>query len=412
MSEEPWSILSRAMLTPEGIQNPYPLLERLHDHGSHLTAPDGTIAVYGYRAVAELVRSRAFLKRTETIPQPLFASETPEQLEELRRVAGLEADLLVFLNPPDHGRIRNIVNKGFRPSHLAALRPFIARLIDRLLGAIDPSHPCDLVGDFSALFAPEVVGELIGLPSEQRLLIASQTARQLRGIDPGASFAVRLDAAHARHEQCDYVREVIADRRRAPKEDFITDLIRVSDDDGTIGDAELTSLIQILYTGGYETTSHMIGNGMVALLSHPDQYDRLIREPERVRDAVDEMLRFDGAISLSIVVAGEGAEIEGRPIGEGTLCFALLAAANHDPAVFPEPGRFDITRPRSGHVAFGGGAHFCLGAAIARLELEMVFTELARRFPDMRLLEPHDALRRLPSFHQRAFEKVPVLLRP
>lgn len=412
MSADPWSILSKAMLTPEGIQNPYPLLEQLHDHGTHLTAPDGTIAVYGYRAVADLVRSRAFLKQTGGIPQPLFATETPEQLAELQRLGALEANLLVFLNPPDHGRIRNIVNKGFKPSHLAALRPFIAGLIDRLLGDIDPGQPCDLIGDFSALFAPEVVGELIGLPSDQRALIASQTARQLRGVDPGASYEIRLDSAHARHEQCDYVREIIADRRRTPRGDFITDLVRVSDDDGMISDLELTSLIQILYTGGYETTSHMIGNGMVALLSHPDQYDLLIREPERMRDAVDEMLRFDGAISLTIVVAGEGAEIEGRSIARDTLCFGLLTAANHDPTIYPDPGRFDITRPRNGHVAFGGGPHFCLGAAIARLELEMVFTELSRRFPNMRLLEAPETLRRVPSFHQRAFEKVPVLLQP
>jgi cytochrome P450 len=411
-ADTPWALLSQAMLTKEGIQDPYPLLERLHDFGTHFRAPDGSIAVYGYKAVGQLTRSANFLKRTDVVPQPLFSKETPEQLSELRRVAELEADFLVFLNPPDHGRIRNIVNKGFRPSHLAALRPFIAGLIDRLLAAIDLKKPCDIMADFASLFAPEVVSELIGLPADERPLIAAQTARQLRGVDPGASYEVRLDSARARHEQCDYVRKVIADRRHSPRSDFITDLIGISDEDGRISDAELTSLIQILYTGGYETTSHMIGNGVVAFLTHPDQWQLFRAEPERARDAVEEMLRFDGAISLTIFAAGKDAELDETPIEEGTVCFGILAAANHDPKIFPDPSRFDITRPRQGHLAFSSGAHFCLGAALARMELELVFTEFARRFPNMRLEQAPGSLRRVDAFHQRAYEALLVTLNP
>jgi cytochrome P450 len=409
---EPWALLSQAMLTPEGIQNPYPLLERLHEFGTHFRAPDGSIAVYGYKAAAHLTRSPNFLKRTDVVPQPLFSRETPEQLAELRRVAELEADFIVFLNPPDHGRIRNIVNKGFRPSHLAALRPFITALIDRLLDNIDPTQPCDLMASFASIFAPEVVSELIGLPADERPLIASQTARQLRGVDPGASYEIRLDSARARHEQCNYVRQVIADRRATPRGDFISDLIGVSDADGTITDAELTSLVQILYTGGYETTSHMIGNGVVAFLAHPDQWRLFCAEPERARDAVEEILRFDGAISLTIFAAGKGAEIDETPIEEGTVCFGILAAANHDPAVFPDPSRFDITRPRQGHLAFSSGTHFCLGAALARMELELVFMELASRFPNMQLASETGSLRRIDAFHQRAYQTLMVTLTP
>lgn len=411
-AQEPWALLRKAMLTPEGVQDPYPLLERLHDYGTHFRAPDGSIAVYGYKAVGQMTRSRSFLKRTDVVPQPLFSTEAPEQLAELRRVAELEADFLVFLNPPDHGRIRNIVNKGFRPSHLSALRPFIANLIDRLLANIDPKRPCDLMGQFSSLFAPEVVGELIGLPADERPVIAAQTTRQLRGVDPGASYEVRLDSAWARHEQCEYVRKVIQDRRQNPREDFIADLIRISDEEGTIGDAELTSLIQILYTGGYETTSHMIGNGVVAFLTNPDQWKLFCEQPERALDAVDEMLRFDGAISLTIFVAGEGASIDDTLVDEGTICFGILAAANHDPAIFAEPSRFDITRPRGGHLAFSGGAHFCLGSALARTELELVFTEFARRFPNMQLAQEPGSLRRIDAFHQRAYESLLVTLDP
>ena len=409
---EAWELLRRAMLTPEGIQDPYPLLERLHDFGTHFETPDGSIAVLGYKAIGHLTRSSAFLKRTDSVPTPLFAQQTAEELAELRRVAELEKEFLVFLNPPDHGRIRRIVNKGFRQSHLAALRPFILSLIDRLLADIDPKQPCDIMGQFASLFAPEVVGELIGLPADERPLIASQTARLLRGVDPGASYATRLDSAWARHEQADYVRKVIADRRHSPRDDFITDLVRVSDEDQTISDAELTALVQILYVGGYETTSHMIGNGVAAFMLHPEQWQLLCAEPDRIRDTVEELLRYDGAISLTIVVAGENADIEGDPVKPGTICFGLLTAANRDPSIFSDPGRFDIARPRTGHLAFSGGAHFCLGAALARMELELVFNELARRFPAMRLAQEPTTLLRVSSFHQRAYEQVMVLLDP
>ncbi len=412
INAEPWALLSKAMLTPEGIQDPYPLLERLHEYGTHFTAPDGSVAVFGYKALGQMTRARNFLKRNDSVPRPLFATETPEQAAELRRVADLETEHLVFLNQPDHGRIRGIVNKGFKPSHIAALRPFILELIDRLLADIDPKQPCDLMASFSSLFAPEVVGELIGLPANQRPLIVEQTERQLRGFDPGASYEKRLDSAWARHEQCNYVREVIADRRKCPRGDFISDLVRLSDEEGSITDAELTSLVQILYIGGYGTTSHMIGNGVVAFATHPEQWALLCAEPERVSDAVDEMLRYDGPISLTIVVAGEDAEIDGSPIAEGTVCFGLLGAANHDPKVFPAPSRFDITRPRTGHLAFSGGAHFCLGSALARMELELVFTEFARRFPNMRLEQEAVSLRRINAFHQRAYERLIVTLDP
>ena len=156
---EAWELLRRAMLTPEGIQDPYPLLEKLHDFGTHFETPDGSIAVLGYKAIGHLTRSSAFLNRTDSVPTPLFAQQTAEELAELRRVAELEKEFLVFLNPPDHGRIRRIVNKGFRQSHLAALRPFILDLINRLLADIDPKQPCDIMGQFASLFAPEVVAE-------------------------------------------------------------------------------------------------------------------------------------------------------------------------------------------------------------------------------------------------------------
>ena len=408
--EAVWSRLHKAMTDPAGLQNPYPLLREMHRYGDQVKTPTGVHAVFGYDRVNELTRAPLFKKDTAVVFSSAFASATDQQKAQLREVAEREAPFLVLLNQPDHSRIRGIVSRGFLQSHLVALRPTIQFHIDRLLAAIDPARPVDIIGSFSSLFAPEIVGHLIGLPADQRHIVSQQTMRQMRGFDPSASFDQQIDGAHARVEQADYIRGVVADRRRQPREDFITGLISQSDAQGLISDRELVALIQILYIGGYETTSHMIGNGLVALLTHPAQLAALLAAPDRIRNAVDEMLRFDGPISLTQVVAAEGAQLGGRPAEVGATYIGLLGAANHDPAAFEHPELFDIDHPRKPSASFGGGAHFCLGAGLAKLELEMVFAELIRRFPSMILADPSPV--RIPAFHQRAYQAVSLLLQP
>jgi cytochrome P450 len=405
-----WSRLQKAMTDPDGLQNPYPLLREMHRFGDHLRTPSGVHAVFGYNRVNELTRSPLFKKDTAVIFNSAFAGATDQQKQQLRDIAEKEVPFLVLLNPPDHSRIRGIVNRGFLQSHLAALRPVIQAHIERLLADIDARQPVDMIGAFSSLFAPEIVGHLIGLPADQRDIVSQQTMRQMRGFDPSASFEQQIDGAHARVEQADYIRRVVADRRRRPREDFITTLIAQSDAEALISDPELIALIQILYIGGYETTSHMIGNGLVALLTHPAQYAALLAAPDLMRPAIDEMLRFDGPIALTQVVATEGAQLGGQPAEVGAPYIGLLGAANHDPSIFEHPEEFDIGRARKPNASFSGGPHFCLGAGLAKLELEMVFTELLRRFPTMRLADPAPV--RISAFHQRAYQAVSILLAP
>jgi cytochrome P450 len=408
--EAVWSRLHKAMTDPEGLQNPYPLLREMHQYGDRLRTPSGVHAVFGYNRVNELTRSPLFKKDTAVIFNSAFAGATDEQKRQLLAIAEKEVPFLVLLNPPDHSRIRGIVNRGFLQTHLAALRPFIQLQIERLLGDIDPTRPVDMIGAFSSLFAPEVVGHLIGLPADQRHLVSQQTMRQMRGFDPSASFEQQIDGAHARVEQADYIRCVVADRRRQPREDFITTLIAQSDAEGLISDQELIALIQILYLGGYETTSHMIGNGLVALLTHPAQMAALLAAPALMRQAVEEILRFDCPIFLTQVVAAEGAQLGGEPAEVGAAYIGLLGAANHDPTVFDQPQQFDIGRARKPSASFSGGPHFCLGAGLAKLELELVFAELIRRFPKMSLADPSPV--RIRAFHQRAYQAVSILLQP
>jgi cytochrome P450 len=293
------------------------------------------------------------------------------------------------------------------PRYVRALEAVIPREIDRLLAAIDSRRPVDIVAEFSSKFAPEIMAHLIGLPTDRRETVSALSATFMRGIDPGVDFETRKASVLAGRAKRDIVRQLIADRRISPRDDLVTALVGAVP--GELTEAELVALLQILYLGGYETTSHMVGNGLVQLLRHPDQFEALAADPTLARGAVEEILRLDSAISLTKMVAAEGASILGVPAEPGSIYLGLFGAANRDPKAYPDPDRFDISRKGRPHLAFGGGIHYCLGVNLARFELEKSFEAFARRFPRMRLVgEPP----RLSSFMQRAYRQVMVVLEP
>jgi cytochrome P450 len=239
--------------------------------------------------------------------------------------------------------------------------------------------------------------------------VSQLTGVFMQGIDPASPFELRLASAKAAHEQRKYVRRVIEARRAEPRDDLVSALVQNSN--GVLSEPELVQLLTILYLGGYETTAHMIGNGLVALLTNPDQFALLQSDLDGLlRPAVEEMLRFDGPISLTQVFPVEGAALMGRPADVNMPYVGLLTAANHDPEAFAEPNRFLIKREGKPIQTFGGGPHFCLGMNLARLELQMVFHALLSRFPHMQLLEAPPP--RVKTFQQQSYSRVPVLLSP
>ena len=252
------------------------------------------------------------------------------------------------------------------------------------------------------------MAHLIGLPSDCREQVSAFTSTLLRSIDPGASFELRREGALAAREHREYIREVIANRRANPRDDLVSTLVEQGRED--LGEPELVMLLQTLYQGGYETTAHMIGNGLVALLQNPEQFRALRDDRSLLKPAIEEMLRYDGPITLSVFIAKEGAKIAGRVIECGKSVTVLLAAANRDPAVYSYPELFDLRRNGRPHLSFAGGLHHCLGVVLARFELEMAFDTLLTRYPNMRLTD--QKLHRHPTFHQRAYQAVPVLLQP
>src|SRR3984957_14658818 len=407
-----WELISSLLFDTEGRVDRYDVYGQLHAIGDDFLTPNGTHIVIGYTALTNMMRDPKFLKNNahgaSQKTQP-FSLLTPEQAAELDRWDADSAPLLGSLDPPDHMRIRSLVQRNFLPHIVAKIRDKITAEIETLLIRIDPTQPVDITSQFGEIFAPDIMAELIGLPAEDRAYVSELTGVFMQGIDPASSFDLRLASAKAAHEQRKYVRKVIDSRRVQPRDDLVTALVQNSG--GVISERELVQLLTILYLGGYETTAHMIGNGLVALLSNTDQMRLLLSDLEGLlRPAVEEMLRFDGPISLTQVYPVEGATLLGRPADINMPYMGLLTAANRDPEAFDEPDRFLITRQSKPIQTFGGGPHFCLGINLARLELQMVFHALLSHFPNMQLLEMPPP--RVKTFQQQSHRRVPVLLSP
>jgi cytochrome P450 len=401
-------LLLAQMTTEQGKQNPYQYFPELHELGETVKTPDGAHFAISYAAASELLRSRQFIKGNQQLYLPPESPTTPEQLRELMEISNDATPMLSQLDPPDHTRIRSLVQRSFTPRHIGAFEKIIPAEVDRLLDQLNPKKPLDIIASFSAILAPNIMASLIGLPVEHRAAVSVLTSIFMQGTDPGSNFEVLKASAVAGRKQREFVRAVIADRRATPQDDLVSALAAI--DTSELSDEELVTLLQILYIGGYETTAHMIGNGLVALLTNPAQFALLREDPGLVESAVEEILRYDGAIAMVKTQATDGASYRGAPAEPGAAYIAFLAAANRDPEAFPNPEVFDITRKGRQHLTFSAGAHFCLGANLAKSELEKAFLALVQRYPNMQLAE--GVPRRTNNYHLRSYQKVTLLLEP
>lgn len=407
---EAWSLLQDAMTSKDPNRSPAQHFAELHKMGDYFKTPDGPYVVIGYDGVRHLFRSELFTRQLpngESPRNPPLMRLTAAESAELERIDEGITPFIVKLDGAAHTRLRGLVQASFMPRHLAAIRDLTKETVNRLLAEIDTRQPIDINASFGAVLAPEIVGALIGLPFEQREHVSKLTGTYMRGNDPGGSFEARRTALIASREQREYVRSVISEVRARPRDDLVSTLVHAAG--SVISEMELVRLLQVLYIGGYETTAHMIGNGLAALLQHRDQLAILQDDPSLLKSAIDEMLRYDGPISLTYGYAREGAEMMGKPAEIGQQYVGLIRMANRDPDVFEDPDRFDVRR-KSNIMSFGTGAHHCLGINLARMELELTFSEFLRRFPNMRLVDT--PLLRTPTFQQQSYQKVMVILEP
>jgi cytochrome P450 len=296
---------------------------------------------------------------------------------------------MLFVDPPEHTRLRALVNKAFTPQAIAALTPRIQAIVQELLDQIlEPSH-FDLIDTLAYPLPVIVMAELLGIPPQDRAQFKHWSDRRARALEPTITPREIQEANRAAYELDDYFRGVIQARRCEPRDDLISTLVATEEAGDKLTQAELLVMLRLLLIAGNETTTNLIGNGMLALLRYPDQLQKLREHPDLMDMAVEEMLRYDTTVQLDSRTALEDVAIGGQRITKGQSIVLLLGAANHDPEVFHAPEQFDITRREASHLSFGRGIHHCLGAPLARTEARLAFTGLLERFSDIRLLTEH-----------------------
>jgi cytochrome P450 len=364
--------------------DPFPLFDRVRQEGPvhDVTLPDGHRAflVIGYGAAREALNHPDLSKDmltaldrdgavvAEGLPGPALARH------------------MLSVDPPDHTRLRRLAAGAFRRARLDALEPRIRQLVDELLdrvGAVE--GPVDLVAGFARPLPFAVIGELLGVDRSDQERLAGWFATLFA---PYAGSTPPPEAVEASNAILEYLDDLVDTRWESPSEDLVGDLVHACRD-GLLTRQELLSTVFQLIVAGHDTTTSLIGNGVALLLQHPDQRDALVAEPELVRQAVEEMLRFDAPVHhATFRYAVRDVAIADVVVPAGVQVLVNLAAGGRDPARNADPTEFDVHRKGGAHVAFGHGVHHCLGAPLARLEAEIAFAELVRRFPQMRLAVP------------------------
>jgi len=304
-------------------------------------------------------------------------------------------NLMLFMDPPDHTRYRKLVNRGFTPRMIAQLEPHIRDLTDQVLdAAVDGGGETDFVVDIAAELPLEVIAELIGVPREDRHKIFEWSNRMIGSEDP-EYFVSEEEVFNAQVEMFMYAQQLADQRRANPLDDIITALLSSEVDGESLSDMDFNLFFLLLSVAGNETTRNAIAHGMNAFLENPDQWDLLVSDPDRhLPGAVEEVLRWATPVLYFRRNCTRDTVVGGETIREGDKISLWYISANRDEAVFEDPFRFDITRDPNNHIAFGGGGpHFCLGAQLARLEIRMLFEEMARRYPRIEALGAPDRLR-------------------
>nr|WP_142506293.1 cytochrome P450 [Melghirimyces algeriensis] len=311
-------------------------------------------------------------------------------------------------DPPDHTRLRKLVQKGFTPRMVEGLRERIEKIAQTLLDQVQDRKQMDLIEDYAFPLPIIVICEMLGIPSEDRDQFREWSNTIVDTTNHPEKFQMFSQQVR---EFTQYLQEMIEQKRKYPEDDLISRLVQVESEGSHLTEAELSSMIFLLIVAGHETTVNLIGNGGLALLEHPDQMEMLKSAPDLMEQAVEELLRYYSPVELATNRwAKEEICLRDTVISKGDMVIASIASANRDEEHFECPDELDITRRENRHLAFGQGIHYCLGAPLARLEGQIALSNLIQRFPDLRLGVSADALRWRPSYLMRGLKTLPVLL--
>lgn len=372
------------MLDAANRADPYPVYARLREHGP-LQPPEANLTVFpGYRYCDQVLRhpSSSSDRMTSTIAQ--------RQLEAGALPRPLGPRGFLFLDPPDHTRLRKLVSKAFAPKVVNALQPDIAALVDGLLNEIADQRRFDVVADLAYPLPVAVICRLLGVPLEDEPKFSRASALLAQSLDPFVAFTGERPADFEELLQAgrwlrEYVHGLIERRRSDPGDDLMSRLIAVEESGDQLTTDEIVSTCNLLLIAGHETTVNLIANAILAMLRYPDQWAALGADADRAAAVIEETLRYDPPVQLVGRNAADDMTIGDTEVVKGDTMMLLLAAAHRDPAEFDRPEVFDPDRESLHHLAFGHGLHYCLGAPLARLEASVALSAVTARFPNARL---------------------------
>jgi cytochrome P450 len=376
-------------LGPDFYENPYPWYAALREATPVRRMPDGSLLLTRHAdcvAVYKDTHTFSSDKHAEYAPKygagsPLYQHHTTS---------------LVFNDPPLHTRVRRLIAGALTPKAIESLEDGLVHLVNGLLDRMEERQRAggevDLIEDFAAAIPVEIIGNLLGVPREERELLRNWSLAILGALEPRLTEAQMEAGNRAVTEMVAYLRTLVAERRRHPGDpahDVLTRLIQGEEDGGDrLSENELYQNCIFILNAGHETTTNLIGNGLVALLEWPQQKQRLLDDPSLIKTAIEEFLRFESSNQLGNRITRAAANVGGVEVPAGTLITLAIGAANRDPAVFDAPDQLDITRSPNRHLAFGSGTHQCVGMNLARLEGRIAIAAFLARFPDYRLCGP------------------------
>ena len=371
--------------------------------------------IFSSHAMQDVLQS-GFRTGVSTLGTGLSGEEAMRLAELVRTLPvnpfeAMRARSLIAIDPPVHGPMRNVVNRGFTPRRIAELEPRVRAIAREALDAVEAkgSGELDLIHDYATPLPVRVIAELLGVEPERADDFKRWSNASVAGSTGSAAGYTAETLLRSFAELSTYMVSVIEDRRRKPREDLITTLTRAESGETALTSAEVVMFTLLLLVAGNETTTNLLGNTMLALLANPDQLALVQREPARIPALVEEALRYDGPIQFLARGALEDVELSGVKIPKGSIVLPLNGSANRDEAQFPNGERFDVTRAPQGHLAFGFGNHFCLGASLARLEARVALEELLTRFVHFERLD--DRVEYIDSFLIRGLRDLRLRVR-
>jgi len=402
-----------------GRADPYPHYARIRERTPLFRSSIGSWIVTRYADCQQVLRAPQFAKNDDEEALARIRVERwgipAEEIAAFMAFFDARQSMLT-LNPPDHTRLRGLVARAFTPNTVEALRPHVESLCDGLIATMAEraagGAPVDVMRELAFPFPVAVIGELLGVPTDDRPQFQGLVRTATALLEPMATLDDLRGARQARLVMEAYFRALVAERRRAPQPDLLSELIAVSDGSDRLSEDEVISTAILLFAAGFETTTNLIGNGLLALVRHPDQLARLrasLADATAVQRAVEELLRYDSPVQLDGRAVARPVELSGRRFEPGESVMTLLGAANRDPRRFTDPDRLDLARDEGPPMSFGSGIHYCLGAALARAEGQACFSRLVSRFATVELA---DEVSYRDSITLRGLTALPVTLTP